>query len=83
MYNTLADWQNFSLMESRFGKLVKTKRKPCCISKSMGIDFPHPIFMSIFEKNEIFLLHDFPPTPNVFRFKILPRRHEKLEKGVI
>ena len=34
----------------RFGKLVKTQGKPCCISKAMGIHFPHPIFMSIFEK---------------------------------
>ena len=30
-----------------------------------------------------FLLHDFPPNGFVFRFKILPRRHDKLEKGVI
>ena len=26
---------------------------------------------------------DFPPTNLLFRFKILPRRHEKLDKGVI
>ena len=28
-------------------------------------------------------LPDSAQTPNVFRFKILPRRHEKFEKGVI
>ena len=38
------------LFNTRFGKLVKTQGKPCCISKAMGIHFPHPIFMSIFEK---------------------------------
>ena len=40
----------------RFGKLVTTQSKPCCISKSMGIHFPHPIFMSIFEKKWNFLV---------------------------
>ena len=34
----------------RFGKLGKTQGKPYCNSKSMGIHFPQPIFMSIFEK---------------------------------
>ena len=32
----------------RFGKLVTMQGKPCCISKAMGIHFPHSIFMSIF-----------------------------------
>ena len=41
------------------------------------------IFNTFSKKNEIFLLHDSPPSVFVFRFKILPRRHEKLEKGVI
>ena len=49
----------------------------------MGIHFPQPIFMSIFEKKKKFLLHDSPPNGFVFRFKILPRRHDKLEKGVL
>ena len=40
------------LVYVRFGKLVKTQDKPCCISKAMGIHFPHPIFMSIFEKKK-------------------------------
>ena len=70
-------------MVARFGKLGKTQGKPYCNSKAMGIHFPQPIFMSIFEKKRIFLLHDSPPNGFVFRFKILPRRHDKLEKGVI
>ena len=67
----------------RFGKIGKTQGKPYCNSKTMGIHFPQPIFMSIFEKKGIFLLHDFRPTGFVFRFKILPRRHDKLEREVI
>ena len=31
----------------------------------------------------IFPMSDSAQTPNVFRFKIFPRRHEKFEKGVI
>ena len=36
-------------------------------------------------ENKIFfiLLPDFPPSNLVFSFKILPRRHEKFEKGVM
>ena len=41
---------NFYNISTRFGKLVKTQGKLCCILKPMGIHFPHPIFMSIFEK---------------------------------
>ena len=39
----------------RFGKLGKTQGKPYCNSKTMGIHFPQPIFMSIFEKKLNFL----------------------------
>ena len=39
----------------RFGKLGKTQGKPYCNSKAMGIHFPQPIFMSIFEKKMNFL----------------------------
>ena len=45
----------FVMCNIRFGKLGKTQGKPCCNSKSMGIDFPQPIFMSNFEKNWNFL----------------------------
>ena len=34
----------------RFGKLGTTQGKPYCNLKAMGIHFPQPIFMSIFEK---------------------------------
>ena len=40
---------------NRFGKLGKTQGKPYCNSKAMGIHFPQPIFMSIFEKKLNFL----------------------------
>ena len=39
----------------RFGKLGKTQGKPYFNSKAMGIQFPQPIFMSIFEKKMYFL----------------------------
>ena len=42
-------------VDIRFGKLGKTQGKPYCNSKAMGIHFPQPIFMSIFEKKLNFL----------------------------
>ena len=39
---------------NRFGKLGKTQGKPYCNSKAMGIHFPQPIFISIFEKKNEF-----------------------------
>ena len=45
----------YVLLFIRFGKLGKTQGKPYCNSKAMGIHFPQPIFMSIFEKKLNFL----------------------------
>ena len=57
-FGFLQVWQisfSFSSIYVRFGKLGKTQGKPYCNSKAMGIHFPQPIFMSIFEKKLNFL----------------------------
>ena len=57
--------------------------KSALILKSMSIHFPHNIRISLAQLKKNILRPDFPPSNLVFRFKILPRRHEKFEKGVM
>ena len=74
------NWRGGTIGLASYGR---RKANLIVIQKQWVYTFLNLYSCQFLKKKWIFLLHDSPPNGFVFRFKILPRRHDKLEKGVI